>query len=140
MPAILGQVRARLARQISDAQTGPSGYIPLVTLSPQWEGAFAEALTGPPEDRQLAMAPSQLQEFMQRLRAVFEAATAGGESPALLTSGAIRLHVRAIVDRIRPQHAGAGAGGDFPARADPHGGDGVTASVQPWPNSAAVAW
>ena len=102
MPALLGHVRARLARQISDAQTGPAGYIPLVTLSPQWEGAFAEALTGPPEDRQLAMAPSQLQEFMQRLRAVFEQATAGGEAPALLTSGAIRLHVRAIVDRIRP--------------------------------------
>ena len=102
MAAILGHVRARLARQISDAQTGPAGYIPLVTLSPQWESAFAEALTGPPEDRQLAMPPSQLQDFMQRLRAAFEQATAGGESPALLTSGGIRLHVRAIVDRIRP--------------------------------------
>ncbi|MGH7042791.1 MAG: flagellar biosynthesis protein FlhA, partial [Acetobacteraceae bacterium] len=102
MAAILAHVRARLARQISDAQTGPSGYIPLVTLSPQWEAAFADSLTGPPEDRQLAMAPTQLQEFMQRLRAVFEAATAGGDSPALLTSGGIRLHVRAIVDRIRP--------------------------------------
>jgi flagellar biosynthesis protein FlhA len=102
LPAILAHVRARLARQISDAQTGPAGYIPLVTLSPQWEGAFTEALVGPPEDRQLAMAPTQLQEFMQRLRAAFEAATAGGEQPALLTSGAIRLHVRAIVDRIRP--------------------------------------
>ncbi len=102
MSAILAHVRARLARQISDAQTGPSGYIPLVTLSPQWEGAFADALTGPPEDRQLAMAPTQLQEFMQRLRTVFDVAIAGGDSPALLTSGGIRLHVRAIVDRIRP--------------------------------------
>jgi flagellar biosynthesis protein FlhA len=102
MPAILAHVRARLARQISDAQTGPAGYIPLVTLSPQWEGAFADALTGPAEDRQLAMAPTQLQEFMQRLRSVFDAAGAGGDSPVLLTSGGIRLHVRAIVDRIRP--------------------------------------
>lgn len=102
MPAILAHVRTRLARQISDAQTGPAGYILLVTLSAQWESAFAEALAGPPEDRQLAMPPTQLQEFMQRLRAVFETATAGGESPALLTSGGIRLHVRAIVDRIRP--------------------------------------
>ncbi len=102
VPMILAHVRARLARQISDAQTGPAGYIPLVTLSPQWEAAFAEAMAGPPEDRQLAIPPTQLQEFMQRLRAVFDAASAGGDAPALLTSGAIRMHVRAIVDRIRP--------------------------------------
>jgi flagellar biosynthesis protein FlhA len=103
VPAICGHVRARLARQISDAHTGPHGYIPLVTLSAEWEVAFAEALTGPPEDRQLAMAPSRLAEFMQRFRAVFDAAAA--ESPVLLTSGTIRPHVRAIVERIRPATA-----------------------------------
>ena len=56
---------ARLARQISDAHVGAAGYIPLVTLSPDWEAAFAESLVGPPEDRQLAMAPSRLGDFMQ---------------------------------------------------------------------------
>jgi flagellar biosynthesis protein FlhA len=102
IPAIVGHVRARLARQISESLTGPNGYIPLVPFSPEWEGAFAEALTGPPEDRQLAMSPVRLNEFMQRLRTVLDAATAGGESPVLLTSGAIRFHVRAIIERIRP--------------------------------------
>jgi flagellar biosynthesis protein FlhA len=48
------------------------------------------------------MAPSQLQEFMQKLRATLEAAGAAGETPVLLTSGGIRSHVRAIVERIRP--------------------------------------
>jgi flagellar biosynthesis protein FlhA len=99
---ILAHVRARLARQISDSHTGPGGYVPLITLSPQWETAFAEALSGPPEDRQLAMAPSQLQEFMQRLRDAFETATAAGESAVLLTGTGIRQHVRAVVERIRP--------------------------------------
>ena len=70
--AITAHVRTRLARQISDSHLGPAGYIPLVTLSPEWEAAFAEALVGPPEDRQLAIAPSRLGEFMQRFRAVFE--------------------------------------------------------------------
>ncbi len=102
IPAILGHVRARLARQLSDAHTGTAGYIPLVTLSAPWEAAFADSLTGPPEERQLAMAPTQLQDFMQRLRAVFDTAAAGGETPVLLTGAAIRQHVRAIVDRIRP--------------------------------------
>src|SRR6185312_11147573 len=50
IPAIVAHVRTRLARQLSDSQTGPNGYIPLVTLSPEWEAAFAEALVGPPED------------------------------------------------------------------------------------------
>ena len=102
IPAITGHVRGRLARQISDSNTGPAGYIPLITLSPEWEAAFADSLVGPPEDRQLAIAPSRLSEFMQRFRVVFEAATAAGESPVLLCSGVIRAHVRAIVERLRP--------------------------------------
>src|ERR1700722_1163728 len=76
IPLIVAHVRARLARQISDSHTGAGGYIPLVTLSAEWETAFAEALAGPAEDRQLAMAPSRLQEFMERLRNTFH--TAGG--------------------------------------------------------------
>ncbi len=102
IPVILAHVRTRLARQISDAHTGPNGYIPLIALSAEWESAFAEALIGPAEDRQLAMAPTQLQDFIQRLKGVLESATAAGEHAALLTSSGIRLHVRAIVDRIRP--------------------------------------
>ena len=100
--AIAGHVRTRLARQISDSHVGPSGYIPLVTLSPEWEAAFSESLVGPPEDRQLAIAPTKLNEFMQRFRTVFETVTAGGEAPVLLCSGTIRAHVRAIVERLRP--------------------------------------
>jgi len=102
IPAIAAHVRTRLARQISDQHVGAGGYIPLVTLSPDWEAAFAEALVGPPEDRQLAMAPSKLQDFMQRLRGAFDLAGASGEQPVLLTSGGIRFQVRAIVERIRP--------------------------------------
>jgi flagellar biosynthesis protein FlhA len=102
IPAIVAHVRARLARQISDSHIGAGGYLPLVTLSAEWEAEFAEALSGSAEDRQLAMPPSRLQEFMQRLRAVFETAASAGESPVLLTSGGIRSHVRAIVERIRP--------------------------------------
>ena len=100
--AIAGHVRTRLARQISDAHIGPSGYIPLVTLSAEWEATFAESLVGPPDDRQLAIAPSRLNEFMQRFRTVFDSASVSGEAPVLLCSGTIRAHVRAMVERLRP--------------------------------------
>ncbi|MBN8890858.1 MAG: flagellar biosynthesis protein FlhA [Rhodospirillales bacterium 70-18] len=103
IPAIVGHVRTRLARQISDAHSGPNGYLPLITLSPEWETVFAESLVGPPEERQLAMPPSRLGEFMQRLRNAFDSAAQAGEAPVLLTGGGIRFHVRAIVERIRPE-------------------------------------
>jgi flagellar biosynthesis protein FlhA len=102
VPGILAIVRARLARQLSDAARGPQGYVPMITLSADWEVAFTEALIGPPEERQLAMAPSRLSEFMEKLRAAFDAATAAGEQPALICSAPIRPHVRAIVERFRP--------------------------------------
>jgi flagellar biosynthesis protein FlhA len=102
MTSIVAHVRMRLARQISDSHVGGAGYIPLVTLSAEWETAFTESLAGPLDDRQLAMAPSRLTEFMQRLRAAFDSAAQSGEQPVLLTGSQIRFHVRAIVERIRP--------------------------------------
>lgn len=102
MTAIVAHVRTRLARQISDSHVSPSGYIPLITLSAEWEAAFSDAMSGPPDDRQLAMPPSMLSEFMQRLRTAFDTAAQAGEAPVLLTGSQIRFHVRAIVERIRP--------------------------------------
>jgi flagellar biosynthesis protein FlhA len=101
MVAIVAHVRSRLARQISDSHIGPAGYIPIVSMSSQWEEAFAEALVGPPEDRQLALPQSKLHEFIDRVRQVVDAAVQSGDSPVLLTSTGIRYHVHAVVDRIR---------------------------------------
>ncbi len=100
--AMTATVRARLARQISDAARGPNGYVPLLALSPEWEAAFAESLMGTGEDRQLAMAPSRLHGFMQSVKEAFDTAARAGEQPVLVCSAGIRGHVRAIVERFRP--------------------------------------
>jgi flagellar biosynthesis protein FlhA len=75
----------------------------LVTLAPDWEQAFAESLVGQGEDKQLAMAPSKLQQFIQSVRATYEDLAMKGEAPALLTSPGIRPYVRSIIERFRPQ-------------------------------------
>ena len=98
--ATVAIVRARLARQISDSHTGAGGAIPMITLSPEWETNFAESLIGPADERQLAMAPSKLGEFIRRFRDVMD--THGAESPVLLTSPGIRVPVRSVVERLRP--------------------------------------
>ncbi len=99
--SIVAHVRTRLSRQISDNMVGPSGYIPVVVLSPDWEDTLAGSLVGPPEDRQLALGAEKLREFLDRMRIVIDAAVQNGEKPALLTSVQIRYHVHSIVDRIR---------------------------------------
>jgi flagellar biosynthesis protein FlhA len=101
--AIAEHVRSRLARQICAANLGPDGNLPLLTLSPQWERDFAEAMVGEGADRHLAMAPSKLQQFILAVQQGFENAAQMGELPVLITSPAIRPHVRAIIERFRPQ-------------------------------------
>ncbi|WP_431283433.1 flagellar biosynthesis protein FlhA [Humitalea sp. 24SJ18S-53] len=102
LAAMTATVRARLARQISDAARGTNGYVPLLALSPEWEASFAESMLGTGEDRQLAMAPSQLHGFMQAVKEAFDTAARNGEHPVLVCSASIRGHVRAIVERFRP--------------------------------------
>ncbi len=99
---ITEHVRGRLARQISNANVSPEGWIPLVALSPQWEQDFAESLVGQGEDRQLSMAPSRLQEFIANVRQSFDRLAAEGQMPVLLTSPGIRPYVRSIIERFRP--------------------------------------
>ncbi|HSV02576.1 MAG TPA: flagellar biosynthesis protein FlhA [Phenylobacterium sp.] len=100
---LVEQVRARLSRQLCFVHRGDDGALPIITLSPEWEAAFAEALIGDGEDRQLALAPSRLQEFIRGVRESFERAAVTGETPVLLTSPAIRPYVRSIIERFRGQ-------------------------------------
>ncbi len=99
---ITEHVRSRLARQLSDSATNDQGFIPLITLSPDWEQGFAEAVIGEGEEKQLSMAPSQLQQFINSVRETFERHAMQGETPVLLVSPAIRPFVRSVVERFRP--------------------------------------
>lgn len=100
---ITEHVRTRLARQLCHANLSPAGYLPIIALSPMWEQNFAEAIIGQGEERQLAMAPSQLQQFIQSVRDRFEDANQKNDVPVLLTSPQIRPFVRSIIERFRPQ-------------------------------------
>ncbi|WP_374653590.1 flagellar biosynthesis protein FlhA [Phenylobacterium sp.] len=100
---LVEHVRGRLARQLSFAYRGDDGALPIVTMSGEWENAFAEALIGPGDDKQLALAPSRLQDFIRAVRETFERAALAGDSAVLLTSPQIRPYVRSIIERFRGQ-------------------------------------
>jgi len=100
---LVEHVRSRLARQLCWQHKAEDGALPIVTLSPDWEQAFSDALIGQGEDKQLAMAPSRLQDFIRAVRDVFERAAMGGESAVLLTGPQVRPYVRSIIERFRGQ-------------------------------------
>src|SRR5215472_109255 len=101
--SLVEQVRARLGRQICWSNRADDGTLPIITLSPDWEAAFAEALIGQGDDKQLALAPSKLQDFIRGVRETFERAALAGDSPVLLTSPVSRPYIRSIVERFRGQ-------------------------------------
>jgi len=101
--AITEHVRSRLARQICATNRAEGGYLPLIALSPQWEQNFSDSIVGQGDDRQLAMAPSMLQEFVTLVHERYEEAAQQGEIPVLLTSPATRPFVRSIIERFRSQ-------------------------------------
>jgi flagellar biosynthesis protein FlhA len=96
-------VRMRLGKQICWQNRDDSGALPIISMSPDWEAAFSDALVGPGEEKQLALAPSKLQDFIRMIRDTFEAAAQRGETPVLLTSPVIRPYVRSIIERFRSQ-------------------------------------
>ncbi len=100
---IAEHVRTRMARQLCASNSAPDGNLPILTLSPDWERDFSESLHGEGAERHLAMAPSRLHEFIQEVQNAFESAAQMGELPVLITSPPIRPHVRAIIERFRPQ-------------------------------------
>jgi len=107
---ITEHVRGRLARQICYAHRNPDGSLPIISMSPNWEQAFAEALIGEGQSRQLALAPSRLHDFVADVRTAFERAAKAGETPVLLTSPAIRPFVRSLIERFRPSTVVLGQG------------------------------
>ncbi len=99
---IAEHVRSRLSRQISNAHTNDLGYIPLLTLSPEWEQTFVDSIIGEGDVKQLAMPPSKLQQFITAVRQTYDRMANLGESPVLLTNPMIRPYVRSVVERFRP--------------------------------------
>lgn len=101
--AVVEHVRTRLARQLCNAAAENDGSLPILGLSPEWEQAFAENLIGENENRQLALPPSKLHEFINDVREAFDTAAQAGHAPVLLTSAPIRPYARSIIERFRAQ-------------------------------------
>ncbi len=100
---LVEHVRSRLSKQLCFQNKGEDGTLPIVTLSPEWDQTFQDALVGAGEEKQLALAPSKLQDFISGVREAFERAALGGDAAVLLTSAQVRPYVRSLIERFRGQ-------------------------------------
>lgn len=101
--AMTEAVRGQLSRQICHHNTNREGFIPIVALSPEWERTFIESLVDDGSgDKQLSMQPSRLQEFVKKVKKVFDDQAIKGHIPVLLTSAYTRPYVRSVIERFRP--------------------------------------
>ena len=101
--SIVEHVRLRLSRQICTAFLDKKQQLPIVSFSAQWNRWFLEALGGEGKQRQLAMAPSRLQDFITRLRGIYDGYPFGESLPVLVVAPILRPYVRSIIERARPQ-------------------------------------
>jgi flagellar biosynthesis protein FlhA len=99
---LVEHVRARLAKQICQANTNLKGYIPILVMSPIWEQRFVENIVGEGDNKQLIMPPTKLHEFVMAISNEIDKQNISGEYPVLLVSQFLRPYVRSIVERFKP--------------------------------------
>lgn len=99
---ITEHVRMRLGRQMCAAYADEEGVLPIITLAPDWEGLMQQSLVGDGENQYLSLPPTKLQEFTEKIRALWDQQSALGHSPVLLASAGIRYHIRSIIERFKP--------------------------------------
>jgi len=103
--SITEQVRMRLSRQICHEYTNGDGFIPVVTLSQNWENVFADSIIPDGDDYQLVMEPSKMQEFVSKVKQIYDQQASRGYIPILMSSANIRPYVRSMLERFRPSTA-----------------------------------
>lgn len=95
-------VRQALARQITRTYAGSGKEVKVITLSPDTEKQVADHIQQSERGSFLAMEPSMSQLFYQKVSEQVKRLTDVGEQPIILTSPALRTHVKQLVERVMP--------------------------------------
>lgn len=99
---ITEHVRQRLSRQITHSNLDENQILKIVPLTVKWDQAMNDALIGEGDMKQLALSPSQIQEFIADFKATFDHISMTGDQAVLVVNPTLRPYVRSIVARVRP--------------------------------------
>ena len=99
---LVAHVRARLSAQICRALTDAQGFVPVITLNPEWEGELAEAAANGDGGRALALSPQRVHDFAVAARREIQRFAESDTWPAVMVPPQLRPGVRAMLERISP--------------------------------------
>ncbi len=99
---IAEHVRSKLALQICQSLTQQDGFIPVISVSPEWEAKFSEHIIEQGDDRSLTLPPSDTQAFLLSARSAIQEHSTGEIWPAVLVAAQARPFVRALLERVSP--------------------------------------
>ncbi|TGD61887.1 flagellar biosynthesis protein FlhA [Tabrizicola sp. WMC-M-20] len=102
---ITDHVRRKLSNQICRALADPSGFVPVLVLSPAWETEFNAAVKVSGDDKSFLMSPQRVQEFVLAARQEIQKFAQKDEWPALMVSPEVRSFVRSMLERVSPMTA-----------------------------------
>jgi flagellar biosynthesis protein FlhA len=97
---VVEHVRGKLSQQVCRALADAQGFVPVITLGPQWERELNNAISQGGDGDAFLMSPQRVQEFVLAVRREIQKFAASEEWPALLVSPSIRAHVRSILERV----------------------------------------
>jgi len=94
-------VRHAMARQITQ-QNIQNSVLPCITLDPGIENKIAGAVQRTDRGSYVSLDPDTMQKLLQSLNEELQKLTAAGYQPIVLTSPAVRLYFRKLVERSVP--------------------------------------
>lgn len=95
-------VRQALSRQITRMYAGDEQVVKAVTLSPEAEKEVADHIQQTEQGSYLAMEPNLSQQFYQKVAEQVKRFSDLGEQVVLLTSPALRMYIRQLIERAIP--------------------------------------
>ena len=101
-PAMLTEaVRATLSRSITKPLLNETGELPVISLSPEWEGRLKDAMIADEGGAYLALDSKGFEELVQALGEKCQKLTSSQWT--LLCSSTVRYHLRKLIERFIPQ-------------------------------------
>ena len=101
--AILERVRLAIKRAITAPLVSKDGKLNVVAMGGRWSQEFQSAIVGEEGKQGLAMAPSRMKEFFERIAEVYGRPEVKGNSvpPSILVAASYRPFVRSLVEKVR---------------------------------------
>ena len=101
-PAMLTEaVRATLSRSITKPLLNETGELPVISLSPEWEGRLKDAMIADEGGAYLALDSKGFEELVHALGEKCQKLTSSQWT--LLCSSTVRYHLRKLIERFIPQ-------------------------------------